>query len=88
MKKTKLLIGAVSVLCVLSLAGCNTDVNNNTHNTNDITNTGGEKSTVTDGTNNSSTNNSTGNNDANSLFELSTIQGSVINFSDDGCMIT
>lgn len=88
MKKTKFLIGAVSVICVFSLVGCNADGNNNTGKKPPVISNSTGNNDVNNFTGNNDVNNSTGDNDADSLFELSTIQGAVINFSADGCIIT
>ena len=86
MKKTKILIGVVAVLCVISLAGCGVG-GGIMNDTKDNPNTNGDKTPVIEN-NDSLTENPTENNDANSLISHSSIQGSVIKFSDDSCTIT
>ncbi len=92
MKKNKFFIGLAVTLCVLSFTGCGasdkiSDDTNNVYNTNNPTNANGSNAPVDEG-NDSLADNQAEDNDANSLIDLSTIQGSVVEFSDGTCTIT
>lgn len=81
MKNKKILIVLVSALCVLSLAACGTG-GNDTSNRTDTQNP-----TAVQG-NDSLPKDSDDSNDADSLHALATIKGTVIEFSNDSCLIT
>lgn len=82
MKIKKLLIGLVTVLCVLSLAACSiggNDTNNKTDTQNPSSSAQGNNSLPEDPTDF---------NDANTLLSLASIKGSVVDFSNDSCKIS
>lgn len=86
MKNKKFLIGLVSALCVLSLVACGTG-GNDTSNRTDTQNPIQQNPTVVQG-NDSLPKDSNDSNDSNSLHALASIKGTVIEFSNDSCLIT
>lgn len=86
MKHTKHLIGLALVLCALSLAGCGT--NSYFTDNNEKPQTSNSENPAVTGNDENVSKNPMDNNDANSLISLSSIQGDVIQFSDENCVIT
>lgn len=84
MKFTKFMRGILIGMCVLALSGCgiseNASSKNNDNAVNDLKNN--DKSNITDNVEKS------GNTDGDSLIRSSDLQGSVVKFSDSGCIVT
>lgn len=87
MNKTLFIIGLVSIICVLSLSGCGKD--NDVQN-NNINSKGGNGNINTSSAakDNDSITQKNRDNDENSLIDFSSAtQGSVVEFSNDSCII-
>ena len=86
MKIKQVLNGLAAILCVFLLAACDIGGNDKINRT-DTNNSSPENPAVVKG-NNSVPGAPNDSNDANSLLELASVNGSVVNFKKDSCTIT
>lgn len=90
MKFKKAVRGILIGMCVLALSGCGVSEGGNSKNTN---NNATNDSTVNSSTDNNTSNitdnmGTSDNTDGENLIRSSTLQGSVVEFSDSGCIVT
>lgn len=92
MKFTKFISGLLVIVCVFAMAGCGVSENGASKNRVDNNTASTSDSKKSDSTANDSedtnTPNGTDNTDGDSLIRSSTLQGSVVEFSDGGCTVT